>query len=282
VPRRLERICLKALAAEPNDRYATAEAFEKALKRYLIGPKILAVMSGVCGLALLGGLVFARVWPNPAPIASQNPNPMIPTPRPVPSTLAGELTVRVWSKEGGGKRGLRVDEPGALPLLPGEWAHIEARLNQPAHVYLVWLDSRGKAIQLCPRGDGKFGSRPSDGSPRQTVHSPEALDQGHKMSGPGGLETVLLLARRKPLSPGTDVAALFGPFPRSPLRDEREFAVRGFGEGQPVEALRVGEHRGIGDEPDRIDDPLLRVMERLKAENQFDLIKAVRFAYRGG
>jgi hypothetical protein len=43
----------------------------------------------------------------------------------------------------------------------------------------------------------------------------------------------------------------------------------------------MGQFRGIGDEADRIDDPLLQAMERLRAENQFDLIKAVRFAYRG-
>jgi hypothetical protein len=67
------------------------------------------------------------------------------------------------------------------------------------------------------------------------------------MTGPGGLETVLLLAHRKPLSRGADVAALLGPFPPSPLRDEREYAVRGFDKGQSVEALRIGQHRGIGD-----------------------------------
>jgi hypothetical protein len=106
------------------------------------------------------------------------------------------------------------------------------------------------------------------------VHSPEALDQGHKMSGAGGLETVLLLARRKPLSPGTDVVALLGPFPPSPLHHEHEFAVRGLDEDQPLP-------RGIGDDPDSIVDPLLRVMERLRAENQFAMIKAVRFAYQG-
>jgi hypothetical protein len=276
VPRRLERICLKALAADPADRYASAEAFEKALKRYLVRPKVVGVLSGVCGLAVLGSLVIAQAWPRPNPVPSQA---AIPTAQPAP--LAGELTLWVWSKDGGSKQGLKVDQPGALPLLPGEWVHVEARLNQPAHVYLLWLDSQGNLIQLCPRGDGQFGSRPSDGSPRQMVHSPEALDQGHKMSGPGGLETVLLLARRKPLSPGTDVVALFGPFPPSPLRDLREFAVRGFDEGEPVEALRMGQFRGIGNEPDRIDDPLIQVMERLKAENQFAMIKAVRFAYRG-
>ena len=40
VPRRLERICLKAMAAEPADRYATAEELAKALKSYLRRPRV--------------------------------------------------------------------------------------------------------------------------------------------------------------------------------------------------------------------------------------------------
>jgi hypothetical protein len=134
---------------------------------------------------------------------------------------------------------------------------------------------------LYPRDDGKFGSRPSGGAARETVHSPEALDEGHKMTGPGGLETVLLLARRTPLPPGTDFAGLLGPLPPSPLRDVREVARGGFDEGKPIEALHVGQHRGIEEEADKIDEPLLQLMERLRTQGQFDVIKPVRFAYRG-
>jgi hypothetical protein len=42
----------------------------------------------------------------------------------------------------------------------------------------------------------------------------------------------------------------------------------------------VALHRGLLDDDARIDDPLLRLMERLRGE-QFDVVKAVRFAYRG-
>lgn len=101
------------------------------------------------------------------------------------------------------------------------------------------------------------------------------------MTGPGGLETVLLLARRTPLPPSTSLIGLVGPLPSSPLRDEREVAVRGFDEGQPIEALIAGLHRGIADEADKIDDPLLQLMRRVRTQGPFDVIKAVRFAYRG-
>jgi hypothetical protein len=95
------------------------------------------------------------------------------------------------------------------------------------------------------------------------------------------LETVLLLVRRRPLPPGTDLAGLVGRQPPSRFHDEREFAVRGFDEGRPTEALRLGHYRGIDDEVDTIDDPLLQLMERLRTQGPFQVIKAVRFAYRG-
>ena len=186
--------------------------------------------------------------------------------------------MRVWSK-GGGKRGLKVDEPGALPLLPGEQVHLEARLNQPAYPYLLWIDGQGQVIQLYPRQDHKFGGRPAGDSAREAVHSPEALDEGLRMSGPAGLETALLLVRRTPMPPGTDLSALLGRLPPSPLRDPLEVAVRGFDEGQPTEALRMDLHRGLEEEAEKIDDPLLQLMERLSQD--FEVVRAVRFAYRG-
>ena len=169
------------------------------------------------------------------------------------------------------------DEPELLRIAMGEPVDPAVR----EHVELFWLDSQGKVVQLYPRDDGKFGSRPSGGAARETVHSPEALDDGHVMSGPGGLETVLLLSRRAPLPSGVNLAGLVGPLPPAPLRHEREFAVRGFDEGQPTEAVRVGRDRAIAEGVDKIDDPLLRLMERLRTQGPFDVIKAVRFAYRG-
>jgi eukaryotic-like serine/threonine-protein kinase len=278
VPRRLERICLKAMAAEPAERYATAGDLAKALESYVRRPRLIAASALVM---LMATVAFGSwsLWP-PAQRQARPPSPN-PQPAIASTALTGELTVRVWSKDGGGKRGLKIDEPGALPLLPGEKVHLDAHIDQPGYVYLLWIDGQGKVNLLYPRQDHKFGSSPSKGSALETVHSPEALDEGHRMSGPGGLETALLLVRRQPVPSGTDLAALIGPLPKSPLRNELEVAVRGFDEGQPVEALRVGMHRGIDEETEKIDDPLLRLMEKLRSQNQFDVIKAVRFAYRG-
>jgi hypothetical protein len=94
------------------------------------------------------------------------------------------------------------------------------------------------------------------------------------------LETALLLVRRTPLPPDTDLAGLIGRLPSSPLRDPEERAVFFFDSGQqPVEAIDRGEHRGLGEEAKQIDDPLLQLLDRLRPH--FELARAVRFAYRG-
>ncbi len=197
--------------------------------------------------------------------------------------LVSEATSIVGQTRSPGKDGLSVDEPGALPLRAGEQVHLEARLNRPAYAYLFWIDGQGEVSLLYPRDDGLFGSRTGGGGPEATgsVHSPDALNRGHRMTGPGGLETALLLARREPLPPGTDPVALIGRLPRAPLRDEREVAFLDLEQGGSVATSRLAQYRGIdANQVGEIDDPLLRLMERLR-RSDFELIKAVRFAYRG-
>jgi serine/threonine-protein kinase len=49
-PRGLRRICLKAMAEDPAQRYPSAEAFRRALERCLIRPRVLAALAGVVDL----------------------------------------------------------------------------------------------------------------------------------------------------------------------------------------------------------------------------------------
>jgi hypothetical protein len=212
---------------------------------------------------------------------SEGPTKARPSQSPKPAALKGELTVRVWSPDGNGKRGWSVEDPRSLPVLPGELVQLEVRLNQTAYPYLLWLDGQGHLGVLYPRRDGKFGSKPAEELARETLQSPEALDDGLKMKGPGGLETALLLVRREPLPPGLDLAASIGPLPPSPLRNLFEVAVRGGDEGQPIETLKMARNRGIDSETVKIDDSLVNLMARLRTNWQFEVIKAVRFAYRG-
>jgi Protein kinase domain len=277
IPRPLEAVVLRALAADPARRYATAAELRLALRgyRHRFVRRASIALASVLALALAAG-EFQRSIRPAGPTATADA-----TLGPVPAALAGELTVRVWTPGRQGKLGWSVEEPRSLPVLPGELVHLEARLNQPAYAYLLWLDSEGHLSVLYPRQDGKFGSSPGGERPRETLHCPEADDDGIRMKGSAGLETALLLVRRAPLPPDIDLAASIGRLPSSPLRDQFEVAVLGGNEGQPVETRHMVSHRGIESETVKIDDPLVQLMARLRTTWQFEVIKAVRFAYQG-
>ncbi len=95
VPRELRRICLKAMAENPSDRFASAGAFQKALNRYLAWPKVRAVAAGVAAVVLLGGWGYAMIAAGWSASQPPKPNPPIPQPTPSAIALAGDLTVRV-------------------------------------------------------------------------------------------------------------------------------------------------------------------------------------------
>jgi hypothetical protein len=204
--------------------------------------------------------------------------------------LTGELRVRVWSPEGqNDKQGLEIGKDlGALPVRNKERLRIEVQLNEPAQVYLLWLDSDGIVTPLYPWNEHRIAERsasvPPPAQPAQpTVLSPanrpDNVTVGWKVAGKSGLDTILLLVSRRPLAPDVDLAGLIGMAPLTPLRDPLEFAVRGGDEGESVEVVNRGAHRGPEAEVEVIDDPLLQLMGRLRGH--FEMIRAVRFAHQG-
>jgi hypothetical protein len=211
-------------------------------------------------------------------------------PAPQPGALSGELIVELWTPGGEGKRGLRVDEPGALPGRKDEWVHVTAKLNQPAHVYLLLLDSQGELTPLYPWNTlaldvHDLNRPPPVRSPAPVVHSPtvegapDDESKGWPLDDKDGLETIVLLARRTRLPPEVKLGTIIGRMPRVPLRNPLEVAVRGFDPGQAVDHINFGRARGFQKGAQDIDDPLLKMMGRLR--KHFEMIRAVRFAHQG-
>jgi hypothetical protein len=269
-PAVLARACRKALAADPRQRHPSAAALAQDLRRYLGRGRRRAVLASVAGLALLAG---ALVWLL-----------VLGGRRPAPEPLSGELIVELWSADGTSKPGLRVDHPGALPALPGEQFHVRVELNQPAHVYLLLLTSQGGITPLYPWNAERIeaedvSAAPPVRPPRRVVHSPTAEGRNWRLDDKAGLETVLLLARRTPLPAEVRLAERIGQPPPAALRDPREWALRGGDGGEEVGLISRGAHRGIARDSAEVDDPLLRLMARLRAD--FEVIRAVRFAHAG-
>jgi hypothetical protein len=207
-----------------------------------------------------------------------------------PALQCRELSVRVWSETEPGKRMLEVGkDPGALPVCNGELLRVGVSLNQPAHVYLLWLDSAGVVTPLYPWNVGprireKELVFPPRLPPRAEVISPAAQKDyqgmGWVMGGKSGLDTILLLARRDPLPPAFQFTDALGEVPVAlGLRDPREGAVRGGDEGRPLSQVVLDQQRAPEPEARVIDEPLLRMMNRLR--EHFPVVRAVRFAHEG-
>jgi hypothetical protein len=125
---------------------------------------------------------------------------------------------------------LQLYELGALPLRPGDWIRIDASVNRPAYLYLVWIDTTGEAVPLWPwrSPDPKrpaTWSDPLTDSPRQVLSLPGIIDpKTHVMplgAGPAGVEALVMLARDRPLrdDEAVELAGLLVPQPRRAARD---------------------------------------------------------------
>jgi serine/threonine protein kinase len=293
IPRALERICLKALSADPACRQRSADELAREL-RWFLGQRRRWLLAGggliaVSLVALLGWLLGSRSVEKEKPAGElelQRPGSGEPgSPATRKEKLSGELIVEVWSPEKDGrKQGWRVDDPRALPVRAGELLHIRGELSEPAHVYLLLLSSQGEVVPLYPWNEEMIQQKkltpPPERSPVQSIHSPTSPTRTWPLDNEDGLETVLLLARRTPLPESVDLAALIGQPPRARLRNPREWAVRGGDEGEAVDFQDLGRERGIRSESVEVDEPLLQVMSRLRPH--FEVVKAVRFAHQGG
>ena len=78
--------------------------------------------------------------------------------------LRGSIHLRIDDPANPGRRNLRLDQPGALPLKAGDRFRIEVKLNRPAYVYLFWLGSDGKVAPIHPWAPGHWDRRPRGGS----------------------------------------------------------------------------------------------------------------------
>jgi hypothetical protein len=199
-----------------------------------------------------------------------------PIPVELPPKLAGDIEVTVASRprkldfaSNLFKSGVRISEPGELPLRNGKYVRLEARLNRPAYIYLLWVDTDGSVLPCYP-WDSEHSKAGWEaplvslaGQPVQNVLVPSLAHPGFKAVGVAGFQTVLLLARTTPLDPEVNLHAILGNLPASPL----------------TEVAWLGpEKRGIclGAAEDT-EDPVLCSLEQC-LEPHFELIRILRFA----
>ena len=155
VPRGLERIVLKAMAAEPEGRFASAEEMAGALDALARRPRRLALPAGVL---LLGALVFGgwSLWRRPARVG---PGPTDRSGRGASGAdmaLPAAGSLQIDSFQVALHRRVEGDPAGmvgidAFAARFSQDARIQVRLNRPAYAFLIAPQSRRLDPALLPR-----------------------------------------------------------------------------------------------------------------------------------
>jgi Domain of unknown function (DUF4384) len=197
--------------------------------------------------------------------------------------LRGSIHLRIGDPANPGRRDLRLDQPGALPLKAGDRFRIEAKLNRPAYLYLFWLGAEGKVTPIYPWAPGHWDRRPAKEVKKDRLELPQKADQAWEVpAGNPGLEAVVLLAREEsPLPRDVDLSRLATGLPvlTRPTIDAavwiengREITLDPQGRAAP------------GDKTRKSDDPVLRIRKLLqdKVQPLGDYSQAVLFPNRGG
>lgn len=206
VPPELDRICCKALAAEPENRYPSAAALQQDLERYLARPrrrKQAALVTAAVLLLLVGGSFYLR------------PRGAVPRPEAAPAAtpLEPTLTVTVFKKNEPGRR-RSLSERGVLPLEAQDALELDIVVVRPAWLYLFWIDAAGKVAPLYPWENNDWEARPTGETALPELHwPPRANAWGSLSAGPSGMETLMVFAREAPLPPTTDLSILRSGFP---------------------------------------------------------------------
>jgi predicted Ser/Thr protein kinase len=207
VPRALERVVLKAMAADPKDRFASAESMASALDGYLHRPRRLAIQAAallVVALAMVGWWSWPRLIgdgaasaPNRGPTGTSVPQPKAATPAAAPAPALPlkieSLQVELHGRTKGDPTGLI--GVNAFAGRFGEDVRIQARFNEPAYCYLLALNPDGKAQPCYPANQDV---RPTL---KATIDFPPNPDDGFSLTDGIGTQGFVVIASLNPLPP---------------------------------------------------------------------------------
>jgi hypothetical protein len=233
VPDGLAMVLDRLLEKQPEDRFAFPSELAAALEPFTGGCDLFRLLIPAArvppGLAEESGRFPASMPGQQAVCSSRFRSPWLagvvvgiallvvivrsflfvrPTTDPLPP-LKGSIDLRAWDEHNRLRRDRRLDQEGVLPRKPGDLAQVEVRLNRPAYVYLIKIDTEGQTTPLYPWKENDWDQRPVDERPIALLNHPENPEDGLvAQEGGGGMETLVFLAREDPLPANVNLKAL--------------------------------------------------------------------------
>jgi hypothetical protein len=268
VPRRLARVVLRAMAADPAARHPTAEALADDLEAFLGRPRRVAGQAG----ALLLAAIAAGAWslrPRPARDADRAAPPVTTAPSPTPGRVP--LTVESFLVE------LHRQDPPAslgpvgLRAFAGQFGNdavrVRARLSGPAYCYLIALNPDGTVQPCSPEG-------PAAAPPRSDeVVYPSNPGDGFHLTDGVGTQAFVLVASHEPLPPLADWLRAAGALPWAKTGSEAVWRYDGRGFEAVVERAERGPVGPLADLP----GPLEAACRALQSRPGVAAIQALAF-----
>jgi serine/threonine protein kinase len=257
IPPALERICQKALAPKPSQRYRSAAAMEWALRFFLLRRWI--VVAFLAAVSILAVVSWRGSGREAEPTTAT-------TPAPAPAPLRIE-TLEVRRFRGNSKQLL-----GAIGVL--KWVaqlddnvEIAARLSAPAYCYLIALNPDG-SVKFCPE---KQATQPPGSTYEIVFPADPAI--GYGLTDGTGLQAFVLVASRKPLPAFTHWPA------QTNLPWDRASAAEGVWKfDRQTFHLVIDPDRGTERPvPEAAPAPFAAVCRRLSDNPDVDAIQAIAF-----
>jgi tRNA A-37 threonylcarbamoyl transferase component Bud32 len=192
-PRRLEAICLRAMAAEPGERHAGVEELATDLERYVSRPRRAALLAGVIAVTVLAWPIWKALHSR---AIDDTPRPQVEVRLP-----ADPLSVRLLRKERYYDLKNAQKLAGVAPLRNGD----ELKINVPAppglFASLFLIGSTGQVEHLADAAPGELlNYPPGAGTYKALDNRPgtEALLVCWRRSGPVGVEELRTLWESAP------------------------------------------------------------------------------------
>jgi hypothetical protein len=269
IPKAVEAVCLKALAAAPENRYASAQEFRQALLQ-AAGPGVTARkssrfatrrMMGAAALVLAACALIVWYW---ASYAGRVPV----------APLKAELAVILYEEMGNGWRVQNLGELTAASIKKRPPTHrdgvrIRVKLSRPAYFYLIGLNADG-TDQLC----GRRASLRLE-APKKPLEFPDNLKGYYWLVDGLGLHAYLLVASDRPLPDyETWKSQVPGGFAWTALANEGFWT---YDCGPAAGSHETGTQQGETPHHDDAPAPLAVLCDRISRQPGIVLVHAVAF-----